>query len=142
MNKTSAIQNAVLSPNSKSLAFVYENNIYLLESVASKEVNQITFDGEDLDIYNGIADWLYEEEILERSNTIWWSPDSQNIAYLKINNTLVDLYEFPIYDGSQYNNKKMLKYPKVGRPIPTAKAVLHNVKTNKSIELSPPENFK
>jgi hypothetical protein len=124
------------------LAFVYENNIYLVESVASKEVNQITFDGKELEIHNGIADWLYEEEILERSNTIWWSPDSQKIAYFKINNTQVDLYELPIFDGSQYNGKKSVRYPKVGRPIPTAKVVVHNVRANKSVELAPPENLK
>jgi len=42
-------------------------------------------DGDD-DLLHGVADWLYEEEILQSAQAMWWSLDGQQLAFLTIDN--------------------------------------------------------
>ena len=113
-----------------------------MANTSMKEVSQLTYDGRYLNVYNGVADWLYEEEIFEKSNTIWWSPDSNKLAYLKINNSKVDLYEYSIFDGSPYNFYKAIRYPKLEKPIPDVKVLIYDLNNNRTIELLPPNDLK
>ena len=46
---------------------------------------QITNDSSE-DILNGVADWLYEEEILQTSQALWWSKNGKFLAFLTIDN--------------------------------------------------------
>ena len=39
-------------------------------------------------IYNGVADWLYEEEILGTDTALW--PHAANLAFLSFNDTEVE----------------------------------------------------
>jgi hypothetical protein len=41
------------------------------------------------DLLNGMADWLYEEEILQSPQALWWSRNGQMLAFLTIDNRLV-----------------------------------------------------
>ena len=35
--------------------------------------------------YNGIPDWVFEEEVLEGNEALWWSPDSSKLVrYVRI----------------------------------------------------------
>ena len=52
---------AKFSPDNESVAFVWENNIYV-ERLASGEIIQLTRDGSEK-IINGTTDWVYEEEL-------------------------------------------------------------------------------
>lgn len=107
-----------------------------------KASTQITNDGLDLYIYNGISDWLYEEEILYTTNAMWWSPDSTKLAYLKFNDTDVDFYMFPTYDGAQYGNLNKIRYPKPGSKNPIVKLFIYLTTSNKTVELEVPDMVK
>lgn len=48
----------VFSPNGQDVAFVRNNDVYIHR--ASGEETQLTFDGIDGIIYNGVPDWVYE----------------------------------------------------------------------------------
>ena len=43
---------------------------------------------------NGIADWIYEEEILSSARAYFWSPAAKNLAFIKFDDSHVDI--FPI----------------------------------------------
>eukprot|EP01043_Picozoa_sp_COSAG02_P000444 COSAG02_NODE_8_length_60691_cov_104.994752_10_plen_293_part_00 len=59
------------------VAYVMGYNIYLLDVDAGERV-AVTLDGTpDGRIRNGIADWVYEEEILSGSTELFFSPDNQ-----------------------------------------------------------------
>lgn len=59
------------------VAYVMGYNIYLLDVETGERV-AVTSDGTtDGRIRNGVADWVYEEEILSGSNELFFSPNSQ-----------------------------------------------------------------
>lgn len=138
------IQLAVLSPNSRSLAYVYQNNIYFMAKYFDglKESTQITIDGKDKLVYNGIADWLYEEEILSDSKAMWWSPDSLKLAFIKFNDSQVEFYSFPIYDESQYGAFNTIRYPKTDTKNPTASVFIYNTQIGDTLKLKLPESLQ
>ncbi len=43
----------------------------------------MTFTGEDALIFNGVADWVTEEEVFEDSKAVWWAPDGQTLVNKK-----------------------------------------------------------
>jgi hypothetical protein len=105
------------------------------------ESNQITFDGYESTIYNGISDWLYEEEILFQSNAMWWSSTSDKLAFIKFNDTLVKLFSFPTYDGTQYDQMNNLRYPKPDTPNPMASLFVYHVKDGRTVKLNVPDTL-
>ena len=63
--------------NGGVLAYVMGYNIYLLDADTGERV-AVTSDGTpDGRVRNGIADWVYEEEILSSSTELFFSPDNQ-----------------------------------------------------------------
>lgn len=80
-------------------------------------VCRITSTGEKNIIYNGIPDWLYENEILKRSHTVWFSPNSLYLLYITYNDTSVGEYKYPWYDSNNseatYPKIKSFRYPTV-----------------------------
>lgn len=106
-----------------------------------KDAIQITHDGKELEIYNGITDWLYEEEILYQTNAIWWSPDSLKLAYIKFNDSLVEFYRFPTYDGSPYGAMNRIRYPKPDTKNPTAFVYIYNAEIGDTLKLTLPESL-
>ncbi|KAK5084569.1 Dipeptidyl peptidase 4 [Lithohypha guttulata] len=114
------IQYAEFAPTGDVIAFVRDNNLYLHNN---SEVTQITFNGSP-DFFNGVPDWVYEEEIFGNRYALWWSPDATSIAYLSFNETGVGTFTIPYYmDNMQYAppypRELDLRYPKVGSTNPT-----------------------
>jgi dipeptidyl aminopeptidase len=67
---------------------------------------------------------VYEEEVFSSSSSLWFSPTSTHIAFLRLNETLVPSFEYPLYDPSTngvdpYPQEIMMRYPKPGFPNPT-----------------------
>ena len=76
-------------------------------------------------MFNGVPDWVYEEEVFSADYALWWSPDSKNLAYLSFDETAVDEYTFPIYNPTEdshtvvpYPQHVTMKYPKPGYQNP------------------------
>lgn len=72
-------------------------------------------------MFNGITDWVYEEEVFSSATALWWSPDSAKLAFLSFDETAVDEFTFPIYNPSDdsyavvpYPDHVTMKYPKPG----------------------------
>lgn len=104
-----------------------------------RESVQITFDGKESVIYNGLTDWLYEEEILCQTNAMWWSPDSLKLAYIKFNDSQVEYYSFPIYDNSPYTYLNRVRYPKPDTPNPTVEVFIYNTEIGDTLKLLLPD---
>ncbi|XP_048835537.1 inactive dipeptidyl peptidase 10-like isoform X1 [Brienomyrus brachyistius] len=141
------VQNSVLhyaawGPQGQQLMYIFENNIYYQSDVASNSL-RLTSSGKEGVIFNGIADWLYEEEILQSHKAHWWSPDGEKLAYLTINDTLVPNMALPRLTGSSYPRGTQYPYPKAGQPNPTVKLYVVNLYgPTHTQELLPPENLK
>ncbi|MEO8258468.1 MAG: S9 family peptidase [Acidobacteriota bacterium] len=105
------------SPDSRLVAFVRGNNLYVSDVATGRET-ALTSDG-SAKILNGRLDWVYEEEIYGRgeNRAYWWSPDSTRLAFLRIDDTPVPSYT--IVDQIPYEqNVEQWDYPKAGDPNP------------------------
>lgn len=114
------IQYAEFAPAGDVIAFVRDNNLFLNKG---GEITQITEDGGP-DLFHGVPDWVYEEEIYGTRGTLWFSPDGEFIAFLSFNETGVGTFTIPYYmDGQEvappYPHELDLRYPKVGTTNPT-----------------------
>jgi dipeptidyl-peptidase-4 len=107
------------SPAGDRVAFVVKHDIFVVE-VKSGAVRQLTHDGSDT-IYNGRLDWIYEEELADRSTarSYEWSPDGKRIAYLRLDDTPVP--EYPIVDFlATHVRLDRERFPQAGDPNPRA----------------------
>lgn len=99
-----------ISPDSKNIAFVRGNNIFVY-NLDSEDEAQLTFDGSGT-IINGQFDWVYQEEFDVRQG-YKWSPDSKDIAYWRLNQSKEPEIKIAEWD-SLYFNFLDLRYPKAG----------------------------
>ncbi|EMC93217.1 hypothetical protein BAUCODRAFT_76297 [Baudoinia panamericana UAMH 10762] len=120
------IQIASWSPNSDAIAFTRDNNMYIRHLDAVEAVS-ITNDGGS-DLFYGVPDWVYEEEVFGGDSATWWSGDGRFLAFLrtdesKVPNFPVNYYfqrpsGMPPKDGEEnYPETRQIKYPKAGAPM-------------------------
>jgi dipeptidyl-peptidase-4 len=103
---------ARFSPDSRSVAFVRDNDLYVTDLAAGAE-RRLTSDG-STEIINGTSDWVYEEELGLR-DAFRWSPDARRIAYWRFDQSPVPA--FPMTDElTLYPTVSVLRYPKAGQP--------------------------
>ncbi|NXG43494.1 DPP6 protein, partial [Psilopogon haemacephalus] len=134
------LQYAGWGPKGQQLIFIFENNIYYCAHVG-KQAIRVVSTGKEGVIFNGLSDWLYEEEILKTHIAHWWSPDGTRLAYATINASRVPTMEIPVYTGSLYPTVKTYHYPKAGMENPTIS--LHVIGLNgptHDLEMTPPDD--
>ncbi|THU97687.1 dipeptidyl aminopeptidase [Dendrothele bispora CBS 962.96] len=112
---------ATWSPTGQSIAYVTDNDLYVLTSPSpSTSPIRVTHSG-NASLFHGVPDWVYEEEVFGTDYALWWSPDSQKVAFLRFDETDVDEYSFPVYNPTEdndavipYTSEVTMKYPKPG----------------------------
>ncbi|TRY64286.1 hypothetical protein TCAL_02614 [Tigriopus californicus] len=138
---------ATWSPTGNALAYVFRNNIYYRESPESNDV-AITSTGIPGVVFNGIADWVYEEEVISDTKALWFSPDNRHLAWIEFNDTEVEVMPLQVYGQPnrlefQYPIPTPLSYPKPGRTNPFVNVYVADVSTRspRSYLLEPPTYF-
>lgn len=116
--RSSKLQYAGWGPKDQQLIFIFENNIYYQAAVNGRTIRLVST-GEEGVVFNGLSDWLYEEEIFQTHIAHWWSPDGLRLAYATINDTLVPKMEIPMFTGTPYPVSQEYRYPKAGEVNPT-----------------------
>ncbi|XP_046700804.1 inactive dipeptidyl peptidase 10-like isoform X2 [Silurus meridionalis] len=126
----------------QQLIYVFENNIYYKPDVKSSSL-RLTSSGQDGLVFNGIPDWMYEEEVLHSPVGHWWSPSGSSLAFLTINDTLVPNMLLPRFTGALYPRGAYYPYPKVGQVNPTVKLSVVTLNgSSPTIELQPPSSLE
>lgn len=121
----------LFSPDNHQIAFVRNNNIYLIKLLFGNSESQVTKDGEYNKVLNGIPDWVYEEEF-SYNRAFDFSADSKMIAYVRFDESQVPMYSFPWYKGmapekteyTTYPGSYDYKYPKAG--VVNSKVSVHS----------------
>lgn len=120
------VRDAVMSPNGRYVAFAKGNNLYIHKLDFGTEV-AVTKD-ENTDIINGIADWLYEEEF-GTTALFAWSPDSKQLAFVRLDETEVPAFAWQNFLGTDYPIADTLRYPKAGCQNAKASVCVYDVAT-------------
>ena len=119
-----------LSPDGKHVAFLRDNNLWVV-ATESTEVKQLTKDGSE-ELLNGKLDWVYQEELYGRGNfkAYWWSPDAKQIAFLQLDQSPVLHYE--VSDSISFRQQlEDTRYPKAGDPLPIARMWIVDIASGK-----------
>ena len=92
------VQVPSFSPDGHNIAFIRDNNIFIVKLLFNNAEVQVTKDGELGKIRNGIPDWAYEEEFgLTRAYE--FSADSRLIAWIKFDESNVGSYQLPFFSA-------------------------------------------
>ena len=138
------VRDAMMSPNGKYVVYAKaDNNLYIYKVDFKTEV-AITNDA-NTEIFNGISDWLYEEEF-GTTGLFAFSPDNKQIAFVRLDETEVPTFSWQTYladDEDQLSNKGLypqlhsLRYPKAGAPNAKASICVYDIhyKTIRTMEL-------
>jgi dipeptidyl-peptidase-4 len=140
------VRDAVMSPNGRYVAFAIGNNLYIHKCDFGTEV-AVTKDA-DPDIINGVADWLYEEEFATTA-LFAWSPDSKQLAFVRLDEHEVPDFSWEVYSVEQntdrstdetqtylqYPTMQHLRYPKAGCPNAKASVSVYDVATKGIVNL-------
>ncbi len=141
LNNGKFVQEPIFSPDSKRVAFVADNNIFI-ENLADNSITQVTFDGKKNEVINGINDWVYEEEF-GHVGAMQWSADSNYLIFVKFDESKVKQINIPVYEKNLYPEIMQFKYPKAGEE--NSKVTLHSynisLKKVNDISLSGFENY-
>ncbi|KAJ5425743.1 hypothetical protein N7465_000813 [Penicillium sp. CMV-2018d] len=149
-NLSGRVQLATWSPTSDAVVFVRENNLYL-RKLASLEVTAITKDGDE-NLFYGVPDWVYEEEVFAGNTGTWWSDDGKFVAFLRTNESAVPEYPIQYFlsrpSGKEpppglenYPEVRQIKYPKPGSPNPIVNLQFYDVEKNEVFSFEMPEDF-
>ncbi|AWO95965.1 putative inactive dipeptidyl peptidase 10-like [Scophthalmus maximus] len=140
--QNAVLQHAAWGRQGQQLIYIFENNIYYQSDVRSVSL-RITSSGMEGVIFNGLADWLYEEEILRSHLAHWWSPDGERLAFLTIDDTRVPNMALPQFTGSTYPRGLQYPYPMAGQTNPAVKlSVVNLFGATHTQELQPPDQFR
>ncbi|KAF1840521.1 putative dipeptidyl-aminopeptidase B [Cucurbitaria berberidis CBS 394.84] len=135
-NPGSRVQLASMSPQSDAVVFTRGNNMFL-RKLGSTQVVQITQDGGS-ELFYGVPDWVYEEEVFQGNSATWWSEDGKYIAFLRTDESTVPTYpvqyflsrpsgEKPKAGEENYPEVRDIKYPKAGAPNPIVSLEFYDV---------------
>ncbi|KAJ5780693.1 Peptidase S9B dipeptidylpeptidase IV N-terminal [Penicillium paradoxum] len=149
-NLSGRVQLATWSPTSDAVVFVRENNMYL-RNLTSLEATSITKDGGQ-NLFYGVPDWVYEEEVFAGNTGTWWSGDGKFVAFLRTNESAVPEYPIQYFlsrpSGKEpppglekYPEVRQIKYPKPGSPNPIVNLQFYDVEKNEVFSFDMPEDF-
>ncbi|KAL9601369.1 MAG: hypothetical protein Q9219_002545 [cf. Caloplaca sp. 3 TL-2023] len=149
-NPNVRIQLASWSPQSDSIVFTRDNNMFL-RRLSDKEITRITTDGGS-ELFYGVPDWVYEEEVFAGNSVTWWSEDGKYIAFLRTNETTVPEYPIqyfisrpsgkkPVKGLENYPEVRQLKYPKAGAPNPVVDLQFYDVNKGEVFSVATNSDF-
>lgn len=115
------------SPDSKRIAFIREGNLYV-KDLSTDQLMAVTSDGQPGKVIYGMSDALYENGF-GLSQAYQWSPDGESIAFMRLNETVVQQYPVTLYEGKTYPDVFNQRYPKAGEAIPEAQVFIYNIRS-------------
>jgi len=103
-------QTPLFSPDGLQIAFVRDNNIFIIKLLYDNAEVQITKDGKRNEVINGIPDWVNEEEFgLARSMA--FTSDSKQLVWVRYDEKAVKEFSMPMFKGLKPEREEYADYP-------------------------------
>ncbi|KAJ9196926.1 hypothetical protein DTO164E3_4239 [Paecilomyces variotii] len=144
------VQLASWSPLSDAVVFTKKNNMYLRKLLSSKVVPITTDGGKNL--FYGVPDWVYEEEVFSGNSVTWWAEDGKYIAFLRTDEATVPEYPVQYFMSrpsgktpppglENYPEVRRIKYPKAGSPNPTVNLQFYDIEKGEVFSVDVSQDF-
>lgn len=135
----------VWSPDGNQVAFVRDNNIFLVKLLYNNSESQVTKDGKQNEVINGIPDWVYEEEF-SFNRALCFSADGTMLCWIKFDEKAVRQYSLQLFKGmkpekteyAEYPGAYSYKYPKAGQDNSKVSAWSFDIKSHRIQKLDVP----
>ena len=132
-------QTPVWSPDGEQVAFVRDNNIFLVKLLYNNAESQVTKDGERDKVINGLPDWVNEEEFSFNS-AMTFSADSKQIVWTRYDESEVKSYALQMFRGQKPEHEEYAtypgfytyKYPKAGEQNAKVKVLSYDIKSHQT----------
>ena len=103
-------QTPMFSPDGLQIAFVRDNNIFIVKLLYDNAEVQITKDGKRNAVINGIPDWVNEEEF-SNSRAMVFTADSKQLVWVRYDESKVKDYSMPLFKGLNPEKQEYAEYP-------------------------------
>ncbi|MCR4994936.1 MAG: S9 family peptidase [Bacteroidales bacterium] len=132
-----AQEQPAFSQDGTMIAFVRQNNLFLVKLLFNNSESQVTKDGEFNKIINGKPDWVNEEEF-SFARAFTFNADGTMLAWIRYDETAVPEFSFPLYRG-QYPSRDEFaahpgaytyKYPMAGETNATVSVQSYDIKSH------------
>ena len=138
-------QTPVWSPDGNQIAFVRDNNIFLVKLLYNNAESQVTKDGKVNEVINGLPDWVNEEEFSFNSSMVF-SADSKQIVWVRYDESEVKEYSMPLFKGmspareeyATYPGLYTYKYPKPGEQNSKVSVMSYDIKSHQTRQMDLP----
>ena len=137
-------QTPVWSPDGTQVAFVRDNNIFLVKLLYGNAESQVTKDGKRNEIINGLPDWVNEEEFSFNSAMVF-SADSKQIIWVRYDESQVPEVCLPMAPADwnagaakaqpalmNPNGLYTYKYPKAGEQNAKVTLLSYDIKSHQT----------
>ena len=138
-------QTPVFSPDGNQIAFVRDNNIFLVKLLYDNAESQVTKDGKRNEVLNGIPDWVYEEEFSTNTSMVF-SADSRQIVWIRYDEREVPQYSMQMFKGlfpemeqyKDYPGDYTYKYPIPGKPNSKVSVFSYDIQSHQTRQIAVP----
>ena len=110
LSKNGTQQTPLFSPDGTKVAFVRDNNIFMVDLTDDMKELQVTTDGRRNEIINGIPDWVNEEEF-GNDRSMVFTADSRQLVWIRYDETDVRQYSMPLFKGLEPEKQEYADYP-------------------------------
>ncbi|XP_018325145.1 inactive dipeptidyl peptidase 10 isoform X2 [Agrilus planipennis] len=144
--------------DTNALLIFYENDIYYRASPVDETDTRLTFTGQPDVIYNGLPDWLYQEDVLKNPEALWCSRDGTHLLYATFNDSDVGTLIFPWFStgavlaagGTKqrapiFPPSRSVRYPTPGTPNPKVQLWILDISNLTELQrwaIKPPKALK
>lgn len=138
-------QTPIFSPDGNQIAFVRDNNIFLVKLLYDNAESQVTKDGKRNEVINGIPDWVNEEEFATNSSMVF-TADSKQICWIRYDESAVKEYSMQMFKGSNpsmdeyadYLGFYSYKYPVAGGENSKVAVYSYDIKSRQTRKMQLP----
>ena len=145
LSDNGAQQTPVWSPDGYQVAFIRDNNIFLVKLLYGNAESQVTKDGKRNEVINGLPDWVNEEEFSFNSSMVF-TADSRQIVWVRYDESQVKEYAIPMFKGlkpardefATYPGVYSYKYPKAGEENAKVSLLSYDIKSHQTRTINLP----
>jgi dipeptidyl-peptidase-4 len=150
LSKGGPQQTPLWSPDGYQVAFVRDNNIYLVKLLYNNSESQVTKNGKRNEIINGIPDWVNEEEFSFNRSMVF-TADSRQIVWVSYDESEVREWTLPLTPADWkagtakaspawgwHDGAFTYKYPKAGDDNSKLSLMSYDIKSHQTRTLQLP----